>query len=168
MVHVMQNWKVVFVLRIVFVLIGGSPCFGQGMQETFPELWRRTLPAEPPFLWPTDMVQASRGDITKEEILRFLQETYPESSVEKIYAMQSFRFVPLEKDKFWLVAITDVTGRDFFNDIHMIRCEGRQCMMTQEGSDGENDLDEQLVDVDGDGVFEVVWRPTSSITTTSA
>ena len=30
--------------------------------------------------------------------------------------------------------------------------------MTQEGSDGENDLDEQLVDVDGDGVFEVVTR----------
>ena len=153
-----RDWKSVFALRIMFVLIGGGLCSGQDMKKTFPELSRRTLPAEPPFLWPTDMVQASRGDITKEEILRFLQEMYPESSVETVFAMQSFRFVPLEKDKFWLVAVTDVTGRDFFNSLQIIRCEGRQCIMTGEHSDGENDLDEQLVDVDGDGVFEVVTR----------
>ena len=30
--------------------------------------------------------------------------------------------------------------------------------MTNQHSDGENDLDEQLVDVDGDGVFEVMTR----------
>jgi hypothetical protein len=109
-------------------------------------------------MWPNDLVQASRGAISKKEILRFLQEMYPESSVETVFAMQSFRFVPLEKDKFWLVAVTDVTGRDFFNSLQIIRCEGRECKMTREGSDGENDLDKQLVDVDGEGVFEVVTR----------
>ncbi|MEZ5399859.1 MAG: hypothetical protein R2729_09315 [Bryobacteraceae bacterium] len=87
---------------------------------------------------------------------RLLRDLYlPPNTIEEV---QSFRFVPLEIDKYYLVAVVDSNGRRFFNALAIARCEGGACIETTKMSDGENDLGKQLVDIDGDGRFEIIVR----------
>jgi hypothetical protein len=75
----------------------------------------------------------------------------------EIYAIQSFRFVPLEKGKFYLVADADVSGRDFFGSLQIVRCERMDCVVGNITSEAV-DMDTDLVDVDDDGVFELITK----------
>jgi hypothetical protein len=47
-------------------------------------------------------------------------------------AMRSFRFVPLEKNKFYLVADVDASGNGFFGDLQIVRCDGATCIIGNE------------------------------------
>ena len=144
-------------LVLVCLLISGSTCAAQ-QPPILDELFHRVLPAGVPFVWPTNSDEASNDTIRGEDVLRFFQQLFPEGSLVRIYAIESFRFVPLEKDKFYLVAVTDGTGRGFFNDLQIVWCERNNCEMTSQPSDGGNDLHDQLTDIEGDGVFKVITR----------
>ncbi len=128
-------------------------------QRTVDEISHKTLLVEPFFVWPSS-IESSRN-VAPKDVLDLLQRLFPSDGLEEVYAMESFRFVPLEKDrkdKLYLVADTDVTGRGIFGRIQIVKCEGRECIMTGQGSDGPTNLGERIVDVDGDGIFEIVTR----------
>src|SRR6266702_6199524 len=76
-----------------------------------------------PFRWPSTWSDASSNTIQREDVLRFLVELHRDDPAAEIYGLQSFRFVPLEKDKFYLVVDADVSGRDFFGSLQVVRCE---------------------------------------------
>jgi hypothetical protein len=147
------------VMKIVAVLALAGACFAQ-QTRSFEEEFHKTLTGGLPFMWPVTMDQAANGTVRKEDVLRLLEQLYPADlaagSMHPVYAMESFRFVSLEKDRIYLVAVTDITGRDFFNCLEIILCDGKKCDMWDQHSDAENDLNEQLVDIDGDGVFEMI------------
>jgi hypothetical protein len=145
-------------VSLLLMLGFGNIVFMTHMAWAADSLFRKQLPGGVPFLWPTTADQGSRDAVQKEDVLRLLMGLYPQDSLKTVFGVESFRFIPLEKNKMYLVAVTDVTGRDFFNSVEVVFCERDQCQMASLSSDGENDLGEQLVDVEGDGVFEIMTR----------
>lgn len=116
-----------------------------------------------PFVWPSTRAEASKPTIRREEVLRFLAGLDRDDPPN---AIQSFRFVPLEKDKFYLVADTDRSGNDLFGSLEIVRCEGSACIACQQPTEAE-DLDSDIVDMRGDGVFDVVTKQSAGSRTLS-
>ena len=50
------------------------------------------------------------------------------------------------------------TGRGYFTSVKAIYCAQQACEIVDEVSDGEVELDSQLLDVDNDGILELVLR----------
>jgi hypothetical protein len=121
----------------------------------------KTPSAGVPFVWPSTWADASSITIKREDVLRFVVELHRDNADEEVYAIQGFRFVPLEKDKFYLVADADVSGRDLFGSLQIVRCEGAACIIGSQATEAE-DLDTDLVDVGGDGVFQVITKETAA------
>lgn len=117
----------------------------------------RTPSTGVPFQWPSAWSDASSPTIRREDVLRLLVELHRDDPAGEIYAIRSFRFVPLEKDKFYLVADADVSGRDFFGSLQIVRCERADCVVGNDTTEAA-DMDSDLVDVNGDGVFEVITK----------
>ncbi len=116
-----------------------------------------------PFAWPSTWADVSSLTISREEMLRFLTALDRNDPPD---AIQSFRFVPLEKDKFYLVADTDASGNDLFGTLEIVRCEGAACIVCTQLTEAE-DLDTDIVDMNGDGVFEVVTKQSADYHTRS-
>jgi hypothetical protein len=116
-----------------------------------------------PFVWPSTWGDVSSVAISREEVLRFLTALDRDDPPD---AIQSFRFVPLEKDKFYLVADTDASGNDLFGTLEIVRCEGAACIVCTQLTEAE-DLDTDIVDMNGDGVFEVVTKQSADYHTRS-
>src|SRR5258708_554817 len=98
----------------------------------------RTPATGVPFQWPSTWSDASSNTIKGEDVLRLLVELHRDDPAAGIYGIQSFRFVPLEKDKFYLVVDADVSGRDFFGSLQVVRCERADCVI---GSDATEEAD---------------------------
>jgi len=64
----------------------------------------------------------------------------------------------LQKGKIDLVVLGDATGRNFFNEIYAVYCAGTTCTCDITESDWPNDLVEQLIDPQGEGVYKVVTK----------
>ena len=74
--------------------------------------------------------------------------------------------MPLEKDKFYLVADVHASANGFFGDLQIVRCDGAACIVGNEPTVAE-DLETDLVDVDMDGVFDFAgftFTPTVALT----
>lgn len=143
-------------MRIKYILLGLMMMRYAANAQTDVLPRERTLLAEPAFVWPTNAEQALSPGVSREEVLRLLQELFPDYPL-KVYDVGEFRFVPLEKDKYYLIAVTDVSGR-FMNNIEAVHCTGKTCITAQNPSDGDNDLRTQLLDVDADGLYELVTK----------
>jgi hypothetical protein len=76
-----------------------------------------------------------------------------------VYAINGYKFAPLEKNKLYLVAPTDASGRAFFTELTFIHCDSSQsCVVGGVSADPPHNLSEELVDIDGDGVDEIVVK----------
>jgi hypothetical protein len=119
-----------------------------------------------PFAWPLTWADASSSGIARADVLRFLADLHRDDMPQMLTAIQSFRFVPLEKDKFYLVADVDASGNGFFGTLEIVRCEGATCVVGIALTEAE-DLDTDLVDVSGDGVFQVITKEAVGVRTRS-
>src|SRR5450759_4965944 len=111
---------------LVWALLSATMGIGQ-QREIFFE--RKTPSAGVPFVWPSTWADASSTSLTRADVLRFLADLHRDDMPQMLTAIQSFRFVPLEKNKFYLVADTDASGgNDFFGSLAIVHCEGAKCL----------------------------------------
>ena len=110
--------------------------------------------------WPKTEAEASHLRSDRWLIEDLLREIFPDDGGlhGTFYGLQEFRFVRLERNKFYLVAVIDVTSQGRFNSIEAISCVGQDCEVADAVSYGEVELDSQLMDVDNDGIWELVLR----------
>jgi hypothetical protein len=117
-----------------------------------------------PFAWPSTWADLSRTSITRADVLRFLADLDRDGGM--LTGIKSFRFVPLQKDKFYLVADVDASANDLFGTLEIVRCEGAACIVGSELTEAE-DLEADLVDASGDGVFQVITKESAGFRTRS-
>jgi hypothetical protein len=86
--------KAILISAVMFVGI----CLSQERHAFFEQ---KTVSTGVPFEWPQTWADASNSSIKREDVLRLLIELRRDDIVP-VYAIQSFRFVPLEKSKFYL------------------------------------------------------------------
>ncbi len=110
--------------------------------------------------WPNTEAEASLLRRDRWLVEDLLREIFPDDGglFDTFYGLQEFRFVRLERDKFYLVAVIDVTSQGRFGSIKAISCVGQDCKFAEAVSDGGVDLDRQLLDVDNDGISELLLR----------
>ena len=109
-----------------------------------------------PFKWPMDEGSASK--IGAEKVEELIKLKWNKASNNAFAGIGSFRFVTLAKGKVFLVASIDTTGRNDFDLLEVIHCEGGRCQSAGIPSDHCDDLSKGLIDVDGDGVYEIITR----------
>ena len=109
--------------------------------------------------WPKTEAEASLLRSDRWLIEDLLREMFPDDGpFGTFYGLQEFRFVRLERNKFYLVAVIDLTSQGRFNNIKAISCVGQDCEVADAVSNGDVELDSQLLDVDNDGIWELVVR----------
>ena len=143
--------------RIVLVLLAVVPVLAQDGGSTF---WKRErhLQFGPPFAWPQTLAPTAPGtEITHEQVFRLVKELF-DNETPPVYDIEQFRVAPLERGKIHMVVVVDETGRGFFNGLVAIHCSGSSCSCDFTDSDWPNDLAEQIVDPEGEGVFKVVTK----------
>jgi len=148
----MINRNVAFVL--LFGVLAGNALAQTGFTET-------ALARAVPFWWPTTVDLPPGAEPTRDQVLVLLKELFPDpykGDGLPIQDVEAFRFVPLAPGKIHLVVVADFTGRAFFNVVEVIHCERQTCQTIGIQSDAPNDLDKQLVDIDGDGVYELITK----------
>jgi len=148
---------------LVWVSLAAIIATGQPTQKFFE---RKKPSAGVPFAWPSTWADVSNTSITRPNILRFLKDLDRDNLPQMLTDIQSFRFVPLEKDRFYMVADVDASANGFFGDLQIVRCDRAACIVGNELTVAE-DLETDLVDVDLDGVFEVITKESPGFRTRS-
>ena len=146
---------------LVWIFLAATVVAGQQTQKFFE---RKKPSGVAPFAWPSTWADVSNLNLTKTKVLRFLKDLDRDSGM--LEAIQSFRFVPLEKDRFYLVADVDASGNGLFGTLEIVRCERASCIVGRDLSVAE-DLETDLVDVDLDGAFEVITKESPGFRTLS-
>jgi len=72
--------------------------------------------------------------------------------------IKEFRFVPLEAGTMYLLATADFSGRGFDWNILLIRPDGNVFRCFEVSSAGPHFLPREVVDIDGDGVYEILTK----------
>jgi hypothetical protein len=135
-------------------------------QQTHKFFERKKPSGVAPFVWPSTLAEVSNSNITQTKVLRFLKDLDRDNVPQMLTDIQSFRFVPLEKNKFYLVAVVDAGGNGLFGNLEIVRCDGAACIVGVELSVA-GDLETDLVDVDRYGVFEVITKESPGFRTLS-
>lgn len=108
------------------------------------------------FDWPANSAQVPKLEIGAVEKLlnSLLMEADPPVTVE------SFRFAALDSGPPFLIAVVDGSGRGFFNYVNVVRCNSssQRCSFYLLASDMPHNLSSEVVDVDHDGLDEIVLQ----------
>lgn len=108
--------------------------------------------------WPNTMEDISAGNsIPKEEISRLLN-SLKGAEVEPAWQVQEFRFAPISKGVIALAAIVDASGRELFYGLVILTREGAKYRRTLFTSAPPHFLPTEAVDLDGDGVVEIIVK----------
>lgn len=111
-----------------------------------------------PFSWPTDLAQASRLKLTREQVAAFL-DTLESDTDSPAFTVDSFRFAVLDHAGVSLVAVTDTSGRNLFYTLTVVTCmDASTCKMATLPSSPPHNLDQDVVDVDHDGLSEIITK----------
>jgi hypothetical protein len=149
-------WSAFMIRGVLTAVLAIVPLFAQHNELFWPR--ERHLQFGAPFAWPQTTAASAPGtEVTHSQVLQLVKELF-ENDISPIYNIDQFRFVPLERGKISLVVVGDNTGRDFFNDIISIECAGTTCYVDSAPSDQPNDLSDQLIDPDGEGIYKMVTK----------
>jgi hypothetical protein len=108
--------------------------------------------------WPDSISDIARTNrIPSEEVTKFLnslraQEEEPQLRVEE------FRFASIERGRIGLAATVDASGRDLFYGVWVVLPEGTKFRRTLLASAPPHFLAREVLDLDGDGVEEVIAK----------
>jgi hypothetical protein len=108
--------------------------------------------------WPDNVADIARANRTaQDEVSRFIN-SFRGHAVEPPLALQEFRFAPIERGKIGLMATVDASGRDLFYAVMVVVPEGARFRRTMLPSAPPHFLPAELIDLDGDGVDEVITK----------
>lgn len=113
----------------------------------------------PGFAWPRTLVEIQSADrMSTVSLEQFLDRLRP-ADVPSLQVGE-FRFAPMEGSTACLVATVDASGRKLFYSLAVVcpEQEGGAFRMTILPSAPPHSLGAELMDLDGDGTFEVVTR----------
>lgn len=113
----------------------------------------------PQFPWPTTLAETQQSDKLPSLTVQTFLNSLRQAGVPPLQVGE-FRFVPLESSHLCLVATVDSSGRNLFFAVAVICRSPRSdsYQMTLLDSAPPHLLGSELVDIDGDGVFEIVTR----------
>jgi hypothetical protein len=116
--------------------------------------------ASPSFHWPETVMEIPAADkLPVPSLEAFLDELKPLGILDQHIA--EFRFEPMEKSSVCLAATVDSSGREMFFFYVAVVCPDRQAnsfRMTLVESDAPQVLGTELVDLSGDGIFELISK----------
>jgi hypothetical protein len=114
---------------------------------------------QPPFIWPQTLEEAKELELTNAEETAVVNDGQTEPNLEDgpFVVVNGFTFARLESNRIYLVAITD-TGKGFFFDLIVKYCGARPCDEAVVRAVDPHNLNEELIDLDADGVDEIVTK----------
>jgi hypothetical protein len=132
----------------LFILLLSYLCGAQGYQ--------------PPFPWPQTLDQAKELKLTEADATAILNDgrTEPNPMEGSFSVVKGFTFAPLERGKIYLLAAVDTSQRDFFDDLLVRYCGSPtfRCTDAVIRDVEPHNFNEELVDLDGNGINEIVTK----------
>jgi len=132
-------------------------CVGLSLAPAWAQTGRvETAKVRPAFAWPEAGQDARVGSsITKGQVEEFLTTAYAKLYASEAVKVQQFGFVRLWPGRATLVA-TIAGGRDMYFTLEAVDFDGSQSYVRFLPADPPYDLNAEVVDVDGDGVSEIL------------
>jgi hypothetical protein len=115
---------------------------------------------QPPFPWPQTLEEAKELKLSNANVSAIMNDgrTEPDPTQGSFSVVDGFTFAQLERGKMYLVAVTDASGRDFFNYLQLRYCGSATCTDAVVDAVPPHNLSEEVTDLDGDGVDEIVAK----------
>jgi hypothetical protein len=112
-----------------------------------------------PFAWPSDLEEAAALKLSNDDVVKLLNNILGDQGEPAVYGVNEFQFAPLVKQQLYLVASADASGRDFFTELTFLYCNSAlSCVVGSIPADSPHDFYQELVDIDGDGIDELVVK----------
>lgn len=114
-----------------------------------------------PLRWPDTDKEASQ--ITRAQVLTLYREL--DSAIndqldddQETASIDNYIFAKLDGKSMYLIALPDSSGRDLYYYVEVIQCKGLTCTATLAASDPPHNLAREVLDITGNGQFEIVAR----------
>lgn len=113
-----------------------------------------------PLTWPDN--QSAAAKVTKKQVvdlfnaMKAAEQDTLTSALS--YDVDQFLFAPLTAGRLQLVAVTDDSPRKLFQQISVVSCESTMCDWNSVYSNAPNILSRQVIDLDNDGVDELIVK----------
>ena len=112
----------------------------------------------PSFQWPQTLAEAKNLHLSIADASNVVNEGQLEPDPGNTFAVvNGFTFSQLERDRLYLVAVAD-TGKGFFNFLIMKYCGTAACTEAMVRAVQPHNLNDELVDLDGDGIDEIIAK----------
>lgn len=111
-----------------------------------------------PFTWPHSSEDVALLRLTKDTVLDTLNSIRADRAAP-LYGVDAFTFKPLEQEKFYLIAGVDGSGRDLYYGLEIVYCDtSASCVFRDVYDAPPHDLANEILDIDGDGVDEIITK----------
>lgn len=136
------------IISVVYLVVAGG-CFAQ-------EYLHMSTPLS--FQWPSNSEEAAELKLNNADVLKVLNDIYGDNAAPA-YAVDTFTFAQLEPGKLYLIAAVDGSGRALFYGTGIAYCKSPDTCTEQGIYDAPpHNYSEELVDLDGNGVKEIVAK----------